>query len=732
MSTENTAGLTLAFFILNSWEKALICTNFVKIQIMKKNKIFLIGILFWVSSTCFGQGENIFINMEFSTDRWINNSENMAITPNGATLSRKSSKATFVSKEIPVAFDSRGSFITVSFSSKGQGFDSNKIHFNIRTKNNGDWSNWETIQNAHEVSPQEFRFVSQLLFFDIDCKQIQFMIELSGNQTKSPVLESMSLNIFNPGKKTNEPAKINKSKDINNDCYCPLPDFYNRNEWGCPDGQEPSCSWPPYTNVSHLVVHHSATSNTSNDWPAVVLSFWDYHVNTLGWCDIGYNWLVDPEGNLYEGRGGGNNVKGAHFSCANAYTMGVCVIGNFTDIGPTHAAKDKLIRLLSWKSCQNELTPTEIVYHSPTELDLPTVCGHRDANESLASGACPHGTACPGDMFYPQLDEIRLAADSLMNEPWCGGSAPPVNDSCSFAQELVYSPECVFVNADITGATPSGLGAPDCSEYNGFPALEDVWFSFVADTTAMGIKVLPSEMFDPVLTLYNNCDGEELACSDIGGGVGNMEYFDYYNFIVGETYFVRVYHYGQLSPVTPNFEICLSNPILYPYAEFEALTVQGTAPLSVDFLDHSVNEPTAWNWTFEGGTPQTSNEQNPEGIVYEEPGQYGVSLWVSNENGENELIKEDYIQVDISGIDSYANIPVVVFPNPTTGKVNVTSDQKIHSIEFINQYGQVIYHIDNPANTTTTDLSNFPDGLYIVKVYLSDKSMVFRLVLCSG
>ncbi len=695
---------------------------------MKKNKILLLAVLLFTGFTCFGQGENIFIDLEFDKDTWISNSENLVIAPNGAGLSGHSPKAMFTSIAIPVAFESAESFITVSFSSRGLGFDSNQIHFSIRSKDNEGWGDWQPIHQSHEVAPHESRFVSQLLFFDVTCGQIQFMVELSAGQKQTPFVKSMSLNIFTPGKEKGAPVKTKQSNNYKNDCYCPLPDFFNRDEWGCPDGEEPSCPSPSYTNVSHLIVHHSATSNTSTNWPGVVLSFWDYHVNTLGWCDIGYNWLVDPDGNLYEGRGGGNNVKGAHFSCANAYTMGVCVIGNFMEDEPTSEAKEGLIRLLSWKCCDKELIASALVYHSPTQLTLPTVCGHRDANESLAPNACPSGTACPGDLFYPLLDEIRAGVDSLMGLPFCGGFAPPANDNCDLAQDLVYSPDCEFVAADVSGATPSGLDAPDCSGYNGFPALEDVWFSFVADTTAMGIKVVPSEMFDPVLALYNNCEGDELACSDMGGGVGNMEYFDYNNFIVGETYFIRVYHYGQLSPLTTNFEICLSNPFLYPYANFEASSTQGQAPLSVDFTDLTENVPTSWNWIFEGGIPETSTDQNPVGIIYEEPGVYDVSLWVSNENGENKLIKEKFVEVDVNGICSPGGVPVKVFPNPTTGKVNITSAEKINTVQFINQYGQVVYHINQPTTTITTDLSNFSDGLYIVKIQLSNEVLNFRLI----
>ncbi|OQX72755.1 MAG: hypothetical protein B6D64_14745 [Bacteroidetes bacterium 4484_276] len=77
---------------------------------------------------------------------------------------------------------------------------------------------------------------------------------------------------------------------------------------------------------------------------------------------------------------------------------------------------------------------------------------------------------------------------------------------------------------------------------------------------------------------------------------------------------------------------------------------------------------------------------------------------------------------------SPGGVPVKVFPNPTTGKVNITSAEKINTVQFINQYGQVVYHINQPTTTITTDLSNFSDGLYIVKVQLNNEVLNFRLI----
>ncbi|MBK8668457.1 MAG: N-acetylmuramoyl-L-alanine amidase [Saprospiraceae bacterium] len=70
----------------------------------------------------------------------------------------------------------------------------------------------------------------------------------------------------------------------------------------------------------------------------MVASIFDFHVNTNGWQDIGYNWLIDPNGVLYEGRGGGENVRGAHMCGYNNNTLGVCVMGNFVSLIPSDTA----------------------------------------------------------------------------------------------------------------------------------------------------------------------------------------------------------------------------------------------------------------------------------------------------------------------------------------------------------------------------------------------------------
>lgn len=186
----------------------------------------------------------------------------------------------------------------------------------------------------------------------------------------------------------------------------------SRADWRCPDG-EASPQWTPaYTTVTHLVVHHTAGANTVPDWEAEVRSIWYLHTFTNGWGDIGYNYLIDPNGVIYEGRAGGSGAIGAHFSCRNTNTAGVALLGTYTTGLPTQAAMESLEHLLAELCQRNRIDPKAFAYHAPSALNVPTIIGHRDGNTSPLT--CTR-TECPGDALYPLLPQIRsdVAAISL-------------------------------------------------------------------------------------------------------------------------------------------------------------------------------------------------------------------------------------------------------------------------------------------------------------------------------
>lgn len=174
---------------------------------------------------------------------------------------------------------------------------------------------------------------------------------------------------------------------------------------------------PGVTAVRHVVIHHSATSNIVTDPYETVRSIYTYHTQVNGWSDIGYNFLIAPNGTIFQGRddldrGDPDNIVGAHMCGVNSNTMGVCMLGTFTNVLPTEEAINSLAGLVKWKTEKENLPIFGAEVHAigPPSANvpaqpLPNVCGHRD-------GCSPSYTECPGDLLYEQLNDVReLASD---------------------------------------------------------------------------------------------------------------------------------------------------------------------------------------------------------------------------------------------------------------------------------------------------------------------------------
>lgn len=303
--------------------------------------------------------------------------------------------------DIPLRADVEESpFVTLAI--KTQKNTIHQIQFRHLTEN--DWSAWTYLQNDLHNSDLN-QDISSLIFLPNSTKNIQ--LKLNNHITNL----NDEIHLFYPERTVNGKPTVRHSQ-TSGDCPCPQPSFKGRDQW-CQNGNCPVDITPIFTEVSHLIVHHTAGANTSSDWSAVVYSIWNYHVNTNGWDDIGYNWLIDPNGVVYEGRA--DNIQGAHFCGKNGNTMGICILGTYIDVDPKPQSMETLKRLFAWKSCQDNLDPTGISYHPSSDEELFVVSGHQDG--------C--ATACPGDMLYALLPNLRDSI-SYEIENSCGNILPPV------------------------------------------------------------------------------------------------------------------------------------------------------------------------------------------------------------------------------------------------------------------------------------------------------------------
>jgi hypothetical protein len=212
------------------------------------------------------------------------------------------------------------------------------------------------------------------------------------------------------------------------------PSVISRAGWGADEslrydsaGKEiwPAEFWP----IQKLIVHHTATQNNDPNPTATIRSIYYYHAVTQGWGDIGYNFLVDEAGNVYEGRHSrtyalgetptgedlnGNGVTGGHALNYNAGTVGIALLGTLTNQDATAAARDALERILAWKASAHGLDPQGTsLYTNPvngTQKTFANIAGHRDVNS----------TECPGSVFYASLPRIRTNVAARI-----AGTPPP-------------------------------------------------------------------------------------------------------------------------------------------------------------------------------------------------------------------------------------------------------------------------------------------------------------------
>lgn len=246
-------------------------------------------------------------------------------------------------------------------------------HLSVRTSGDGQtWSPWRN----YESDPEE----GTLIWFDEPVRAV----EVTG-------AGGARLLMIDPGVTPSRKAQRGAELAIEGRAqWCPAP-------FVCPKNSSPSLTEP-----THLVVHHTAGNNTATDWAAVMRAIWELHVKGNGWADIGYNFLIDPNGVAYEGRGDG--VLGAHFSAVNTGTAGFSMIGTYTDRAPSTAAMLTLIELLTWQAQRYRLDPHAENLHGASALELNVISGHRDAGLSpRASGR----TECPGTALYPLLPSLR-------------------------------------------------------------------------------------------------------------------------------------------------------------------------------------------------------------------------------------------------------------------------------------------------------------------------------------
>ncbi len=193
------------------------------------------------------------------------------------------------------------------------------------------------------------------------------------------------------------------------------PTVISRKGWGADEslrGSGPGSA----ASAKVVFVHHTVNENSysRSQAPALVRGIYRYHTLSRGYSDIGYNFLVDRYGRVFEGWAGGLDepVSGAHTSCFNTGSIGVAMLGTFSSASPTSSMLHAMKRLVAWKMDIHHIPPVGKVtmvsagsskYEAGTAVTFNRIAAHRNAND----------TACPGWVGYNKIPWLRGAVDAI-------------------------------------------------------------------------------------------------------------------------------------------------------------------------------------------------------------------------------------------------------------------------------------------------------------------------------
>jgi hypothetical protein len=304
------------------------------------------------------------------------------------------------------------------------------LSFEVRTRTDGSWSAWADIAYDADHGPdprsREARHArpgTDVTFVgDVDDVQVRAQTDslvppagmrLSviapgdpvASERETPALDTAEL----PSARARATGTSSTSASLAT--FTPKPKIYSRQQWGANEALRDKGSLR-YYEVHAGFVHHTVNANDYSraEVPGILRSIYAYHTQSRGWSDVGYNFLVDRFGRIWEGRYGGIDrpVVGAHTLGYNDWSFAMSAIGNFDVKQPGSAMIQAYGALFAWKLSLHgvDAASTQQVVGPDT---FRAVNGHRDAGS----------TACPGRYLYAKLPRIRELAAAAQQD-WSG------------------------------------------------------------------------------------------------------------------------------------------------------------------------------------------------------------------------------------------------------------------------------------------------------------------------
>ncbi|MFW6599471.1 N-acetylmuramoyl-L-alanine amidase [Propionibacteriaceae bacterium Y2011] len=275
----------------------------------------------------------------------------------------------------------------------------------IRTKGEKEWTAWETITDGEPLEGRDGRLATDPVYVG-ESTGVEVRV-LGDRTTKASEVELTMINSEPVAADANPQTEF--STTASTDLY-PRPPVITRAGWGANESWR--CTDIDIDDtIKGVVVHHTAGSNSysRSQSASIVRDVYSYHARTLGWCDIGYNFLIDKYGQIFEGRAGGMDVPvhGAHATSWNTDTMGVSFMGNYETALPPAVMLEAGAKIIAWKldAFQRE-AKGNVTLAGKT---VPIIFRHGDVMQ----------TACPGRHITSRMGALRDNVAAKM-----GGHSP--------------------------------------------------------------------------------------------------------------------------------------------------------------------------------------------------------------------------------------------------------------------------------------------------------------------
>ena len=293
-----------------------------------------------------------------------------------------------------------------------------KPQVEVRVRSGRSWSAWEVLETSNEADGAEgahARPGTDPLWVG-DSTGVEVRVRATTDTLRQPPLTDVEVALVDPQSLAADtapqasqiPAPRTLSTTTTVPYLYPAPKIVTRAAWGADErlrsynGED--CATPNYdTTIKAAIVHHTAGSNSyrASQSAAIVRGIYAFHTKSRGWCDIGYNLLIDKYGQVFEGRYGGvwNVVHGAHATSWNTDTVGVSLMGNFETAKPTTMMMTTAAKVLAWKLEGFYREPTAKVTLAGKRINV--IAGHGDVM----------ATACPGTNVISQMGALRASVD---------------------------------------------------------------------------------------------------------------------------------------------------------------------------------------------------------------------------------------------------------------------------------------------------------------------------------